>query len=115
MFQRPKEKRTKTPFFLANGSEAFVLQQIREKTLGKTLCFLRANALSLHEGVNGSPINAAKFFQRFLCCRRFTLRLYHDAPVRAGKLRCPFFYAESGTICGWHAKPVAPRRHGLAL
>src|SRR5262249_2858913 len=42
---------------------------------------------SPNETVNGSPICAAKLFERFLCRRRFALCLQHHAPMRRGKSR----------------------------
>src|SRR5882724_5098253 len=75
---------------LADGSEIFMLEQIHKKSLSNILCFLRCNTLALHKAVNRSPIDAAKFFQRFLRRGRFTLRLNYDAPVRTGKLHCSF-------------------------
>ena len=100
IFQCPKQIRAKASLFPADSGQALVLYQICKKSLGNILCFLGGSTLSLHEAVNRSPINAAEVFERFLCRGRFTLRLYDDAPVRAGKLRRPFLYAGTGMICG---------------
>ena len=43
--------------------------------------------MSPNEAVNGSPVCAAKLFERFLCRRRVALRLQHYAPMRGGKCR----------------------------
>ena len=55
--------------------------------MGKVLCFRRRDALSPNEAINGSPISATKFFERFLCRWRFALCLQHYAPMRSGKRR----------------------------
>src|SRR5437867_157027 len=96
MFQRSKKKRTKASFFSADGSQAFVLEQIRKESLGEILCFFWPNALSLQEGKNRSPINAAKFFERLLCRGRLALRLQHHAPMRGRKRRSALSLARIG-------------------
>ena len=53
----------------------------------KVLRVRRSDPLSPDEAINGSPVCAAKLFERFLCCWRFALRLQHHAPVRRGKCR----------------------------
>src|SRR6184192_4176359 len=88
MFQRPKKKRTKASSFPADGSQTFVLEQICEESLGEIFSFFWPTTLSLHKTVNGSPVNTAEFFPRFLRRWRFTLRLQHHAPVR-GRERGP--------------------------
>src|SRR5262249_12757318 len=80
---------TKPSLFLAHGSQTSALQQVREKSLGQILCLLRTDALSLHTAINRTPINAAEFLERFLCCRRFRLCLQHDAPVCGSKRHGP--------------------------
>src|SRR5262245_34331578 len=95
MFQRPKKKRTKASFFPADGSQASMLQQICEKSLGDILCFFWPNTLSLHETINRSPICAAKVLQRLLCRWRFTLCLQHHGPVRGRKRDRPVLCASA--------------------
>src|SRR5206468_7791176 len=85
MFKCPKQIRTEVSLFPAHRTQAFALQQIREKTLGDILRFFRPNTLPLYEGINGPPINAAEFLERFLCRGRFTLCLQHHAPMRCSK------------------------------
>src|SRR4029077_3606176 len=98
IFQCPKQIRTKASLFPADGSQVSVLQQICEKSLGDIFCLLRSSALSLHEAVDRTPINAAKFFQGFLRSGRFTLCLYHDTPVSSTKQRRLFACARYRTI-----------------
>ena len=122
MFQRPKQKRTKAALFFADGSKAFVLQQICKKSLGEVFSFSLANTLSLDKTINGWPINAAEFFQCLLCRRRFTLRFYYDAPMRASKLgRAPLCAEvsrqlqstrESSVAAATRIRPVVSFRSG---
>src|SRR5215471_9408335 len=87
IFQRRKQVRAKSSFFLAHAVQIFAFQDQSEKALCKILRLLWPGTLSPHEAINGSPIGAAKSFKRLLCRWRFTLRLQHQAPVRRGKRR----------------------------
>src|SRR5262249_42572852 len=89
IFYCPQQKRTKSSFFPADGTQLFALQQLREKTLRNILRFLSSNALSPDKAIDRSPINAAKFLECFLCCWRFTLCGQHHAPVGRCKGDCP--------------------------
>jgi hypothetical protein len=64
-----------------------VLLKIAQSVTPKTWSYLPP--LSPHKAVNGSPINAAKFFQSLLRRRRFTLCFQHHAPMRILKAAGP--------------------------
>src|SRR5438552_17999056 len=88
IFDRRKQVRTKPSPFLANSIQVSALQLQCEKTLSEILRLFSPNTLSPQEAVNGSPIRATKFFERFLCRWRFALRFKHYAPVRGSKGHC---------------------------
>src|SRR5207247_11219379 len=46
IFQRSKQVRTKSPLFLADSVQIFVLQSRREQTLGNILCLFLTYTLS---------------------------------------------------------------------
>src|SRR5947199_262069 len=81
MFERHKQIRTKSPLFFPDDVQISAFEQQREETLREILRLLWPNPLSPHEAIDGSPISAAKFFERFLCRWRFNLCLQHDAPM----------------------------------
>src|SRR5437763_1721183 len=85
ILERHEQVRTQTSFFAADRIEVAPLQQQREETLSKILCFFRLIAITPDESVKGPPISAAKLFQRHISCRRSTLRSYHHAPMRSSK------------------------------
>src|SRR5262249_34850293 len=87
VLQRREQIRTQSPFLFAHSAQIPALQQKCKKSLRKILRFLRPRPLSAHKAIDRSPINAAKFFECFLCRWRFTLCLQHDAPVRGSKRR----------------------------
>jgi len=88
MFERHKQIRTKSPLFFPDDVQISAFEQQREETLREILRLLWPNPLSPHEAIDGSPISAAKFFERFLCRWRFALRFKHYAPVRGSKGHC---------------------------
>src|SRR6266496_5219118 len=81
MFERGEQIGTQAPFLFADTFQIATLQQQCKETLSKIFRFLRLNALSPNEAINRSPISAAKFFERRLCCWCWTLRLQHHTPV----------------------------------
>src|SRR5205823_1460698 len=52
IFQSPKQKRTKSSFFLAEGTKFSTLQELRKKTLRNILCLFRRMTLSPQKGKN---------------------------------------------------------------
>ena len=74
ILDRRQQIRTQTSPLLPDSFEVPPFEQPREKSLSEILCFLRLIALASDESVKWPPVNAAKFFQRFLCRWRFTLR-----------------------------------------
>src|SRR6266487_4141556 len=93
MFQRREQIRTQTPFVFAHSVQIPTLQKQRKKALSKIFRLLWLSALPPHETINGSPIRAAKFFQRSLRCRRWTLRLQNNTPMSCRKRRRAVFCA----------------------
>src|SRR4029453_4033184 len=85
MFERREQIRTQASLLLAHSIEIPALEQKRKKTLSEILCLLRFGALSPHEGINGPPVSAAKFFKCFVRLWRFALRGEDDAPMSGGK------------------------------
>src|SRR5260370_98246 len=85
MLERSQKKGTQAALLLSHGLEIFALENQGKKTLSEILRLLWPNTLPPHEAINGSPVSAAKTFQRLLGRRRFTLCLQHHAPVRSGK------------------------------
>src|SRR5207253_10060108 len=98
IFQCPKQKRTKSSFFLADDTQPFALQQLRKKTLRNVLRLLWSKALSSDEAIHRSPISAAKVFQGLLCRGRFALRLQHHAPLSGGERDHPSLRSRSDLI-----------------
>src|SRR3954469_11802770 len=72
---------------MSDGAQIFALQQEREKALGNILCLFGPETLPPHEGINGSPIGAAKLLECYLCRGRIILRGQHQAPVGGRKRR----------------------------
>src|SRR5262249_47835165 len=87
VLHRREQIRTQSPLFFAHSAQIPALQQECKKALRKILCFFSASTLSSHKAVNGPPINAAEFFKRRLCRRRFALCFQHHAPMRSSKSR----------------------------
>jgi hypothetical protein len=67
------------------GDDSFEARVAAQRVPIGIIRFLASSALSPDEAINRSPISAAKFFERFLCCRRFTLCREHHTPMRCGK------------------------------
>src|SRR6266699_5530896 len=85
MFERRQQIRTQAPLLFTDSIQIPAFQEQRKKPLGEIFGFLGAEALPPHETVNRSPIRAAKFFERFLRCGRWTLRGEHHTPVSSNK------------------------------
>src|ERR1041385_625917 len=85
MFKRCEQIGTETSFLFADSIEVSALQDQCEEALSEIFCLFRVGALPSYETVDRAPVGATKLFERFLCCRRFTLRLQHYAPVRGRK------------------------------
>src|SRR5207247_40710 len=98
IFQCPKQKRTKTSFFLPDGTQPYALHQLRKKTLRNILRLLSSKAHSSDEAIDKSPISAAKVVQGLLCRGRFALRLQHLGPLSGGKRDHPSLRSRSDLI-----------------
>src|SRR5437870_1147737 len=98
MFERCEQIRTQASLLFAHSIQIPTFQEQRKKSLSKIFGFLGASPLSPHEPVNGSPISAAKFFQRRLCCRARTLRRQYHTPVSSCKRDAPVLRAWSNPI-----------------
>src|SRR6266550_322459 len=85
MFERRQQIRTQAPLLFTDSIQIPAFQEQRKKPLGEIFGFLGADALPPHETVNRSPIRAAKFFERRLCCWRWALRFQDHAPMSCGK------------------------------
>ena len=103
--------------FFTNSLQVPALQQQRKETLCEIFRVVCFYTLASHKGKNGPPICSAKFLERFLRCRRFSLRSQHYAPLRSGKVcvallecvRNPFHRTKS-TQKAWR---IACRAAGL--
>src|SRR6266496_1893052 len=86
MFERRQQIRTQAPLLFTDSIQIPAFQEQRKKPLGEIFGFLGADALPPHETINRSPIRAAKFFERRLCCWRwafcFSSRRRHTRSLR---------------------------------
>src|SRR6266542_5792866 len=98
MLKRRQQIRTQTPLLFADSLKVPTLQQQRKEPLGEIFRFLLLNALSPHETINRSPVSAAKFIERRLCCWACTLRRQHHTPVSSCKRDAPVLRARADPI-----------------
>src|SRR5881396_3256001 len=93
MFERGEQIRAQTPSLFAHSIQIPTLQKQRKKALGEIFRLFWFNVLSPHETIDRPPVCAAKFFQRSLRCRRWTLRLQNNTPMSCRKRRRAVFCA----------------------